>query len=439
MELRIFQSDKGDCILLESKTGELVLCDGGMSASLKEHVRDELSLLRDADPPRALELVYVSHIDSDHISGVLQLLKDEVEWRVYDHHQASGTPIKKPRVPRPPVIKGILHNAFRDQIGQNQKAIEQMLAATAPSLFATAVPQLVDAAREMQDIATSIPEALQVSRLVSADALDIPVNRPPGAHGPARLLFAGQPTDTFSVGAMRFTLVGPTKSELESLRDGWQTWLRENKERVRKLRAELKRRVESFAAGALDGSPFDLRDWNGIPDHEGVSAPNVASLMYLVEEDGKTLLLTGDGQQDFILAGLERIGVLADGGGAHLDVLKVQHHGSENNMDKEFARRVSAKHYVFCGNGEHGNPDLRVIDIVARSRLSKSAGTRALAAPADAPFHFWFSTHSSMLEEGSEKREAFEAVERRVAKWVAQSDGRMRAHYNRRAFAKLRV
>ena len=36
-----------------------------------------------------LELVYVSHIDNDHISGVLQLLEDEAEWRVFDLHQAD--------------------------------------------------------------------------------------------------------------------------------------------------------------------------------------------------------------------------------------------------------------------------------------------------------------------------------------------------------------
>ena len=35
--------------------------------------------------------------------------------------------------------------------------------------------------------------------------------------------------------------------------------------------------------------------------------------MFMVEEDGKRLLLTGDGQQDFILAGLERTGFLDDG------------------------------------------------------------------------------------------------------------------------------
>src|SRR5687767_206249 len=138
----------GDCLLLEAQSGELFLCDGGMRGTMKEHVRDELGALRTAD--RDIDFAYISHIDNDHITGVLQLLEDEVEWRVFDHHQQNGTPILPPKVPRPPRIKGILHNGFRDQIKANNKKIENLLAATAPSLFATAVPELVKAAEEMQ-------------------------------------------------------------------------------------------------------------------------------------------------------------------------------------------------------------------------------------------------------------------------------------------------
>ena len=93
MKLRIFQSAHGDCLLLEGKDKKLVLCDGGMPSSIKSHVRGELAKLRDDE--RELEYVYVSHIDSDHISGVLQLLEDEVEWRVFDYqpeHQPTRTP-----------------------------------------------------------------------------------------------------------------------------------------------------------------------------------------------------------------------------------------------------------------------------------------------------------------------------------------------------------
>lgn len=436
MKLTIFESDMGDCLLLEAASGELMLCDGGMKASLEAHVRGELSKLRDAG--RDLELVYVSHIDNDHVSGVLQLLEDEAEWRVFDLHQSSPDPIREPKIPRPPVIKGILHNAFLDRRTPNNKAIASLLVASAPSLYATAVPELIHAADEMQGIAAGIPEALKISRLVGTDALDIPVNKPPGAAEAANLLFAGGPGDAFALGSMQFRLVGPTRKELANLGKGWNTWLKENPERVNKIRAELKKRIEEFSSGALTTSPYDLRDWNGIPDFKGVTAPNVASLMFMVEENGKTLLLTGDAQQDFILEGLARTGFLDDGF-VHVDVLKVQHHGSEHNLDANFARKVSADHYVFCGNGSHGNPETKVIDLVFESRLGKPS-VRALAPQAqNRDFHFWFSTTSQAAPEGLERRETFAKVEEHVADLEAQSGGRLHLHFNQGASITLTI
>jgi len=436
MRLTIFESDMGDCLLLEADSGHLVLCDGGMRASLKARVRDELTALREAD--RELDLVYVSHIDNDHISGVLQLLEDEAEWRVFDHHQQTGDPIREPKVPRPPVIKGILHNGFRDQVTANNKAIENVLVAAAPSLYATAVPDMMRAADAMQGIAAGIPEALKISRLVGTSALDIPVNKPPGAAKGSKLLFAGQPGDSFDLGSMRFTLIGPTKNEVTILRKGWNTWLKENPDQVKKIRAELKKRIDEFSSGALTGSPYDLRDWNGIPDFKGVTTPNIASLMFMVQEDGKTLLLTGDGQQDFILAGLARTGFLDDGF-VHLDVLKVQHHASEHNVDEDFVRKVSADHYVFCGNGSHGNPETSVIRKIFASRLGKPS-VRALAPEArDRDFHFWFSTTSATAPDGLERRETFAKMEAFVADLESSSGGRLHLHYNEGASIRLDI
>jgi hypothetical protein len=443
MKLSIFQSDKGDCLLLEGrsqngKPGKLVLCDGGMGPSMRLHVRDELAKLRKRG--RELEFIYVSHIDNDHISGVLQLLQDEVEWRVYDHHKRNGNGIAKPAAPRPPKIKGILHNAFRDLLKDNQRRvgatetalnIENLLRSLTPALFATADHELTHAAEELQAIATGVPEAIQVSKLIAADALDIPLNQPPGAAKPAQLLFVRRDSAPFDVGTMKFTLIGPTKDELENLRKGWNTWLRENQERVRDLRSELKRRIEEFSTGVTAASPFDLRGWNGIPDYKGVTAPNVASMMFMVEEDGKTLLLTGDGQQDYILKGLKQLGFLADDGHLHVNVLKMPHHGSEHNFDATIAAQLSADHYVFCANGEHDNPDLRVLDIVYQSRQKGPAAT--------GKFNFWFSTTAAAQAEGTKKREYFEKVERHAKKLAEKSQGRLSLHFNTGAFIPLRI
>ncbi len=427
MKLQIFQSDKGDCLLLQGSDGKNVLCDGGMSKAMRNNVRGNLAEL--LGPCGILDYIYVSHIDQDHISGVLQLLNDALDWRVYDYHQAYGdSDVRKPKSPRPPEIGGLWHNAFRDQVDQNEGEIGDLLAASAPVLFGSAVPELVDRAIDSMNIATSIPEALKVSNLCRSELLDIPINKIPGSSGPAKLLYFKKKPQPFDVGGLTFTLIGPSETELKDLRDGWNNWLEDPDTRIDELRDKLRRQVEDFSKNLLQETPFDLGKWNGISGFKGVSTPNVASLVFMVEEDGKRLLLTGDSQQDKILTGLKAAGFLDDGF-IHLDVLKIQHHGSEFNMDDNFAKCVSADHYVFCGDGSHGNPEPSVLTDVYKSRIGPASKAALAPVAKDRPFKFWFSTNSGKLAKQSKKRKNFEKAEALVKKLVSKSGGLMSAEF----------
>jgi hypothetical protein len=261
--------------------------------------------------------------------------------------------------------------------------------------------------------------------MAAPELLGIPVNVLPNTQGPAKLIMRGQ-TPPFEVGGLRITVIGPGKQELEDLLKGWNTWLRNSLENVKKIRAELKRRAEQFSTGQIKENAFDLGNWNGIPDYKSVTAPNIASLMLLVEEDGKRLLLTGDGQQDYILKGLKAQGFLSNGA-LHLDVLKVQHHGSEHNIDASFCRAVSADHYVFCGNGKHGNPEPSVLEAVFNSRLGKPADRAKAPEGQNRPFTFWFSTSTSNAKSNNE---GFDKITQKVNQLVARSNGLLRAHFN---------
>src|SRR5687768_8678759 len=112
MKLKIFESNDGDCLLLESRDGRRILCDGGRTASMQAHVRDELGKLRKAN--KKIDIAYISHVDNDHITGVLALLQDELAWRVHDFRARNGSKKSAPAFPRPPQIGTVWHNAFRD-------------------------------------------------------------------------------------------------------------------------------------------------------------------------------------------------------------------------------------------------------------------------------------------------------------------------------------
>src|SRR5215207_2325637 len=107
MKLTAFQSDKGDCLLLETSDGSnRMLIDGGMRQAYSKHVAPALGKLRDAG--KKIDIAYVSHVDQDHIAGVLQLLDDEASWRVHEHQLTSGNASHpEPESPRPPSVKRI--------------------------------------------------------------------------------------------------------------------------------------------------------------------------------------------------------------------------------------------------------------------------------------------------------------------------------------------
>ena len=131
---------------------------------------------------------------------------------------------------------------------------------------------------------------------------------------------------------------------------------------------------------------------NALGNRGLVTTPNLASLMLYVKEGKKTLLLTGDGHYRDILKGLEQRGLLDADGNLHVNVLKVQHHGSEHNTHADFIRRITADQYIFCGNGAHKNPDLEVLDMMINERLMHGPTS---------PFKFWFN--SSVERAGNEE------------------------------------
>ena len=140
MRLTAFQSDKGDCLLLTNTAGTTrILVDGGMPASYDAHVAAAMGKLQVAK--KALDIVYVSHIDQDHIGGVLKMLDDEAEWRVHEFQKKNKNPSSKaPTVPRPPKVKEIWHNGFGELLKDLAKPIGDALSAMAPVLAGSDLP-----------------------------------------------------------------------------------------------------------------------------------------------------------------------------------------------------------------------------------------------------------------------------------------------------------
>lgn len=427
MKLRVFQSGKGDCLLLSSDDGHHVLVDGGMPAAYSTHVSPALGAMAAAG--EVLDLVYVSHIDQDHIGGVLRLFDDIVAWRVFDFQVANGNAsFPAPARSRPPKIGRIWHNAFAEQIGRNAGAIGNLLAATAQALSGSSDDEWIETAIEHGELATSVNEAIRLSRRLNSDQLGIPLNSDFGG----RLAFVRPKVQGAKVGSMRLTVIGPFAKDLRRLRTEWNDWLRRNQEAMAKIAADARRDADLLGASELDRVIFPfLQEAQGLGDRALVTAPNLASLMLLAEEGTHTVLLTGDGHATDIIAGLRAVGRLAPRRGLHVDVLKIQHHGSEHNLDEAFCRRVTADDYVFCGNGEHENPDVRVVRAVVQSRLGPDT-VRSRNPEVAKPFRLWFNSASTETEKPAAIAH-MQGLEALVADLATQSAGRMSGRFLRDA------
>ena len=425
MNLTVFQSDKGDCLLLSSDRRN-VLIDGGMRASYTEHVAPTLDRLRRGG--EQLDLVYVSHIDQDHVSGVLQLLDDLVDWQVHEFQRDNGNASHpKPESRRPPEVAEIWHNAFHEQIGRNAGPVEDLLAAVAALLRGADESRVHDNASLASDLAASVREAIQVSRRVGAGQLGIALNRPAGG----KLILVRDSQAAVQLGTLSISVIGPFPQDLRKLRTQWNKWLRENRQALAEIREQAREDEGHLTESEIDRvvRPM-LTEARLLGERENVTAPNLASLMLLVEQDGKSILLTGDGHHEDILKGLQRAGKLDASGGVHVNVLKVQQHGSEHNMDAAFCKAVTADHYVFCGNGAHENPDPDIVELIIDSRIGPEEA-RSRNSQVDDRFTLWFNSSSRATRDSPKNRRHMAALERLVRRRAARSNGRMRRRFLR--------
>jgi beta-lactamase superfamily II metal-dependent hydrolase len=425
MRITVFQSAQGDCLLL-SDTGDKarILVDGGMPASYSAHVAPALAKLRAAK--KKIDLVYVSHIDRDHIGGVLRMLDDEVLWRVHEHQKKPGngnSGHKPPTALRPPEISAIWHNSFHDQAGSNAGPIELALAASAPVLSGAMVEELRKAGAQQAGLVSSILDALRVSRRIGPKQLGIPLNaltKAQAAKGGNKLLLARDGQPSITLGRFKITILGPTRAHMDKLRSDWNTFVDnvKNKKALADIRTKALDDEKRLGASAL-GQLLDVMrlQAEALGDPKQVTPPNLASLTLLAEENGTSILLTGDARWDQIVEGLEKVGRLTPGKSMKIDVVKVPHHGSEHNVgETDLFDRVIGTDYVFCGNGHSHNPEIEVIEAMVKHRLK-----------APGKFKFWFNSSEAALAAAKDQElpKHMAEVERTVKKLAKKTGGRM--------------
>src|SRR5262245_22063328 len=112
--LDVRRARQGDCLLLhfgsESEPG-LIIIDGGPRGVYGPHLKPRIQKIREArklaeQDPLIVDLLMVSHVDDDHIQGILDLTNELIQ-------------VVAAKQPRPIQVISLWHNSFDDIVGGN--------------------------------------------------------------------------------------------------------------------------------------------------------------------------------------------------------------------------------------------------------------------------------------------------------------------------------
>ena len=314
--LEALEAKYGDSLLLhygDHTDPRLIVIDGGPASVYGDALRPRLDKIQQNRGGGQLEIrmLMVSHIDLDHINGVLKLTEAL-------RRDQEATPPK----PLPFDILTLWHNSFDDLVGS----------AGASALMGSGGQAA--AFGELGGIIAGVAEGRRLRQ--HADALAINMN-----SGFDDLIQFDATAKPLKIGGdLKFTVVGPRKKELDKLKDDW-------KKKIGPILDKEKQKEAAIAEAKKD-----------------TSINNLSSLVVLAEFGNgptKSILLTGDALGNYIVDSLKEAGKLTSGT-CDVDVLKLPHHGSARNCTKDLFQGVRAKHYVVSANGQNDNPDLETFD-----------------------------------------------------------------------------
>lgn len=315
--LEALQAEEGDCLLLhwgEPGDRRLLLVDGGPAGVYKRSLRPRLEALKaelSPDEPLLIDLTMVSHIDGDHVVGIVELTDELIEA---DQEQQQ----------RPFVLGALWHNSFEDILGEGALVGAPASVATLAAGGPPPADLPVDKPAEL--IVASVKQGQQLRD--NAKALQLEGNKPFGG-----LVTEGR---THTLDGLKLTVVAPAQPRLDKLKKKWD--------------AEVRKQQAAEVAAYLDRSVF-----------------NLSSIVVLAELGGKTILLTGDARGDDTLAGLGSLGLMP-GGTIEVDILKLPHHGSDRNVELDYFEKIRARNYVVSANGEYKNPDIATFKLLMEAR-----------------------------------------------------------------------
>ncbi|WP_299252574.1 hypothetical protein [uncultured Aquimarina sp.] len=286
----------GDCIWITygpENNPSRILIDGGTGGtrhSIKKLV-EELP-----ENERKLELLVVTHIDRDHIEGILKLLEEEE---------------------LPFSIRDLWFNGWGHLSAPVNGEIEVFGAVQGERLSTAILKHNLSWNGDFD------------KKTIVVDNEELPKVTLPGG--------------------MQLTLLSPAPKHLSELKDKWECEVRKanlypgvglavNDEE------ETDDGIDSFGGEEIPN--IDILSQENF--EEDTSAGNGSSIAFLAEYEGKKVLFCGDAFPSQLL---DTLNIIAPDEKIDLDLFKVSHHASSHNTSPELLDKVNCKNFVISTNG----------------------------------------------------------------------------------------
>ncbi len=337
--VKFLPSLNGDSILVKIED-YLMLIDGGYVNTYREFIKPELIKLS-ADNI-CLNKIVVTHIDKDHISGIIALLKEN-----------SVSPFIQ--------IHDIWHNSFK-----HFKQFNLGLNYEGKSIQELNIDYILQ--EELSDTTQDI-SAVQGSTLAS-----ILLNNDYNWNSE----FDGNAVSYDNKSIIELTdkvllkLLSPTTEKLLALHLDWKKELynkgystSEDIENFSEIafesivvRQKEKRLIKNRNISNTSMNVENVASSTFIEDE---SSANGSSIAFILEYQDKKLLFLADSHPSIIIKNL-KLHYSEEEFPLYFDVIKVSHHGSEKNTSIELLNLVKSSQYIFSTNGKrHNHPDHETI------------------------------------------------------------------------------
>lgn len=330
----MFSARNGDCFLLEANK-KYLLIDGGYYETYHNSLKETLTHI-----PR-ITLAIITHIDRDHIEGIIELFKrnghsrkpevieiQQVWYNSYNHLPKKTARIKLSQEEKEILDGYLLPSTKKNDI--NQKAISGIQGMSL-SYYLIANGFAWNSATKGISICKEHITSLKLDKYTT------------------------------------ITLLTPTLKQLSNLAKTWEDELKQKKwtfnltndksfnDAMEAFLLSASNQIDVLDTEISSNSDISIQELSLLSSSPDKSPTNASSISFFLQSQGTSLLFLSDAPEEQIIKALKDLSI------SYFDAIKLSHHGSLKNANTLFNYIDGEFFFISTDGSKHGHPDLSTL------------------------------------------------------------------------------